>query len=149
MLCRVRCWAVRVGILERPSPEKLQPGGRRCGDTLPYREWAGVSLTCEQRPEILKGLAAAWERPVPAWRRWCLSIAWKDEQLARGGGSSVKNGDCQCRGLEAGEGPAGSRASGTFLCLDRQCLLGTGGRYQVQGAWLSFSGQQISFFLPL
>lgn len=139
---------VRVGILEGPSPEKLHFGGRRCGDTLLYREWMIVSLRCEQRSEILKGLAAAWERPVPAWRRWCLSITWKDEQLARGRVSSVKNGDCQCRGLEAGEGPAGSRASGTFVCLDRQCLLGTGGRDQVQGAWLSFSGQQISFFFP-
>lgn len=135
-------------ILEGPSPEKLQSGGRRCGDTLPYGEWMSVSLRCEQRSEILKGLAAAWERPVPARRRWCLSTIWKDEQLAMGGGSSVKNGDRQCRGLEAGEGPAGSRASGTFVCLGRQCVLRTGGREQVQEAWLSFSGQQISFFLP-
>lgn len=135
-----------MGILEGPSPEKLQSGGQRCGDTLPYGEWIRVSLRCEQRSEILKRLAAAWERPVPARRRWYLSITWKDEQLAGSGGSSVKNGDCQCKGLEAGEGPAGSRAGGASVCLDCQCLLGTGGRDQVQGAWLFL--QWSDFFFP-
>lgn len=72
--------------------------------------------------------------------------------MARGGGRSVQSEERKHRGLEAGEGPTGSEASGTFVCLDCKCLRGTGGkgggRDQVQAGWLSFGGQQISFFLP-
>ena len=73
------------------------------------------SLRCEQRSGILKGLAAAWERPVPAQRRRCLSVTRKAEQVARGGGSSVKGEDGEHRGPEAGGGPGVLRSVGR-LC---------------------------------
>lgn len=41
---------------------------------------------------------------------------------------SMKSEDHVCTGLEAGEGPAGLKASATFVCPHCKCLLGTGGK---------------------
>lgn len=90
-----------------------------------------------------EGIGGSLGEAVLAQRRWCWSIILKDEQVARGRGSSVKSKD-----QESGAGPAGSKATGTLVCLDCKCLVGTGdkrgGRDQVQGIQWS-----ADFFLSL
>lgn len=57
-------------------------------------------------------------------------MVWQQRVKGRAGGrrSSMKSEDRVRTGLEAGEGPTGSKASGTLVCLYCKCLLGTGGK---------------------
>lgn len=44
-----------------------------------------------------------------------MSSVLKDEQVGRDTGSSMRSKDLVCRGLEAGEGPTGSKACCKYL----------------------------------